>query len=182
VPAKTHKMTGTEACPTFLHFLWGYMDDQVRITLSVLDRLIDHEPEVRQEPPSSRAKGLRQMKQAVLRDLEWLLNTRRFADELSPDWKELNMSVAAYGLPDFTHAGVKSPADKNRLRRAIESIIIAFEPRLENVTVILEPSEDANRVLKFRIDGRLKVDPAPEPVTFDSTMQIGRGEYTLKEK
>ncbi len=159
-----------------------YLEDQVRITLSVLDRLIDREPELRQEAPASRASGLRQMKQAVCRDLEWLLNTRRFADEIPPGCKELQTSVAAYGLPDFTHIGVRSPADKSRLRRAIESVIVTFEPRLENVSVSLEPSEDASRLLKFRIDARLKVDPAPEPVTFDTTMQIGRGEYTLKEK
>ncbi len=159
-----------------------YLDNQVRITLSVLDRLIDQEPEIRQEPPASRAGGLRQMKQAVCRDLEWLLNTRRFADEIPVDLKEVQMSVMAYGLPDFTHAGVKSPSDQNRLRRAIESVILAFEPRLLHVTVSVEPSEDISRVLKFRIDAHLKVDPAPEPVTFDSTMQIGRGEYTLKER
>jgi len=44
-------------------------DYEVRITPSVLDRLIDEEPEISREPPASRAKNLRQLKQSVRRDL-----------------------------------------------------------------------------------------------------------------
>ena len=32
----------------------------------------------------------------------------------------------------------------------------------------------------FRIDARLKVDPAPEPVSFDTLLQIGSGEFRVK--
>ena len=34
--------------------------------------------------------------------------------------------------------------------------------------------------MKFRIDARLKVDPAPEPVSFDTLLQIGSGEFRVK--
>ena len=53
------------------------IDEEIRINLSVLDRLVDFEPDVKTEPPASRSKALRQLKQALKRDLEWLLNTRR---------------------------------------------------------------------------------------------------------
>ena len=46
------------------------LDEELRITLSVLDRLVDFEPEASQEAPASRSKTLRQLKQAVRRDLE----------------------------------------------------------------------------------------------------------------
>jgi len=49
------------------------------ITLSVLDRLIDREPELSQEPGLSRAQSVRILRAAVRRDLESLLNTRRIA-------------------------------------------------------------------------------------------------------
>ncbi len=49
----------------------------VTVTLSVLDRLIDHEPEARWRLPSRRSQSVRVLKAAVQRDLEWLLNTRR---------------------------------------------------------------------------------------------------------
>jgi len=157
-------------------------DNEVRITPSVLDRLLDYEPELSREPPASRAKSLRQLKQSVKRDLEWLLNTRRYAEELSPELKELNESMAVYGLPDFTAASVKSPSDQKMMRRSLENAIRVFEPRLEDLIVTLEPMDGIERVMRFRIDARLKVEPAPEPVTFDTVLQLGSGQIIVQEK
>lgn len=157
-------------------------DNEVRITPSVLDRLLDYEPEKSRESLQSRAKSLRDLKQCVKRDLEWLLNTRQSNTELPPDLKEVNSSVAAYGLPDFTAVGVKSTADQNRLRRAIEGALNTFEPRLEDVRVTVEPIQQGERVIHFRIDARLKVEPAPEPITFDTIMRPGSGECVVREE
>ena len=92
-------------------------DNEIRITPSVLDRLIDYEPELSQEPAASRARSLRELKQAVRRDLEFLLNTRQVAGGLPVGLKEVNKSVAAYGLPDFSNVNVNSPDEQMRLRR-----------------------------------------------------------------
>jgi type VI secretion system protein ImpF len=54
------------------------------VTLSVLDRLIDRDPKTRSEIPFTRAQSLRELKLALKRDLEWLLNTRKTIDP-SPD-------------------------------------------------------------------------------------------------
>jgi type VI secretion system protein ImpF len=155
-------------------------DNEVRITPSVLDRLIDYEPEKSREAVASRAKNLRQMKQALRRDLEWLLNTRQTAEDISSELAEVNRSLAIYGLPDFTTANIKNPADQTRLRRALESAISIFEPRLEDVTVTIDVMRDIDRVMRFRIDARLRVEPAPEPVTFDTMLQLGSGEYIVR--
>jgi type VI secretion system protein ImpF len=155
-------------------------DNDVRITPSVLDRLIDYEPEMSREAVSSRAKSLRQMKQSVRRDLEWLLNTRRMADDLPADLKEVANSLLAYGLPDFTAVNTKSPADQGRLRRALETAVTTFEPRLEDVSVTIVTMRDLERVLRFRIDARLRIDPAPEPVSFDTLLQLGSGQYVVQ--
>jgi type VI secretion system protein ImpF len=157
-------------------------DNEVRITPSVLDRLLDYEPELSREPPASRAKSLRQLKQALKRDLEWLLNTRHSADELPPELKELNASLAAYGLPDFTTASIKNAGDQKMMRRALENAIRIFEPRLEDLVVTLEPLDGIERVMRFRIDARLKVEPVPEPVTFDTVLQLGSGQIIVQEK
>src|SRR6266545_3142344 len=98
-------------------------EEEVRITPSVLDRLIDYEPEVTQEPLASRSKNLRQLKQSVKRDLEWLLNTRQVAGGLPPGLRELNRSVAAYGLPDFTVISIRNEDDQELMRRAITTAI-----------------------------------------------------------
>jgi type VI secretion system protein ImpF len=155
-------------------------DNEVRVTPSVLDRLLDFEPELTREPMASRAKSLRQLKLAVRRDLEWLLNTRRVATEIPADLKEVSRSVANYGLPDFSGLSIESPAEQKRMRREIQETIATFEARLENVVVTLEPKRDTERALRFRIDARLKIEPAPEPVTFDTVLQLGSGQYEIR--
>lgn len=155
-------------------------DNEVRVTPSVIDRLIDYEPEVSREALASRAKSLRQFKESVKRDLEWLLNTRRTPDEATDELGEASRTLLLYGLPDFSSMSIKSPSDQKELRRSLEDAIRMFEPRLEDVVVTLEPLRENERVMRFRIDAQLRVEPAPEPVTFDTLFQIGDGRYIVQ--
>lgn len=155
-------------------------DNEVRVTTSVLDRLIDYEPEVSRESIASRSKNLRQLKQSVRRDLEWLLNTRQRAGGLPDELKETCDSVAMFGLPDFTARSIDSADDQKYIKHEIEEAVRRFEQRLEGVVVSVEPANATDRVLRFRIDGRLKIDPAPEPITFDTVLQLGSGEYEVR--
>ena len=157
-------------------------DDEIRITPSVLDRLIDYEPELSQEAPASRVKNLRQLKQGVKRDLEWLLNTRRTALEVPPDLKEVNNSLAVYGLPDFAALNVKSPSDQALIRRELETVLHLFEPRLEHIQISIEPLHENERALHFRIDAQLKIEPVSEPITFDTVLRLDNGRYLVKEE
>src|SRR5205085_12148684 len=104
----------------------------VGVTIAVLGRLRDYEPEITREPVASRAKSLRQLKQSVRRDLEWLLNTRQTVGGAPPDLKELSNSLAAYGLPDFSNLSTESADDQKRMQREIEDAVRIFEPRLED--------------------------------------------------
>ena len=157
-------------------------DNEVRITPSVFDRLLDFEPEMTSESPKSRLRSLRELKQSVRRDLEWLLNTRRSPEEVPEDLEEVNKSVAVYGLPDFTGISAKSEAEQKKLVHALETAIKIFEPRFIDVKVTLEPPNNVERVLHFRIEARLLVDPVPEPVVFDTVLQLGSGAYMVQEK
>ena len=155
-------------------------DNEVRVQASVLDRLIDYEPEISREPVASRSKNLRLLKQSVRRDLEWLLNTRQLATGVPPELKEVNDSVIAFGLPDFTALSIDNADDQKLIKREIEEAVRRFEQRLESVVVSIEPVQPTERVLRFRIDARLKIDPAPEPITFDTVLQLGSGEYQVR--
>lgn len=155
-------------------------DNELRVVTSVLDRLLDYEPEISREAMASRSKSLRELKQSVRRDLEWLLNTRQVAGGLPPELKELNDSVAAFGLPDFTALNIDSADDQKSIKREIEDAVRRFEQRLEGVVVAIEPVRATERTLRFRIDARLKIDPAPEPITFDTVLQLGSGEYQVR--
>jgi type VI secretion system protein ImpF len=155
------------------------IDEEIRINLSVLDRLVDFEPETTAEVPPSRSKALRQVKQALRRDLEWLLNTRRVL-EVPEELPLLADSLLAYGLPDFTNLTVKSAGDQHDLTHAIEVTLKRFEPRLADIVVSVANASLLERAFRFRIEARLRIDPVPEPISFDTTLQLGSGNFAVK--
>jgi type VI secretion system protein ImpF len=149
---------------------------ETTITISVLDRLIDMEPDNRLENPLSRAQSVRLLKNSVRRDLEWLLNTRRIADPPDDGLKEVNKSTYAYGLPDLSAISVGSSGDRNRLVRQMVAAINLFEPRLANVRVVLVETPDAGKKdVRMRIEAMLRMDPVPEPISFDSVIELKSG-------
>jgi type VI secretion system protein ImpF len=150
------------------------------VALSVLDRLIDNDPTQSAEAPLTRAQSLRALKGALKRDLEWLLNTRRTIDPAPDSARETVRSVYHYGFADISSKSVLSTQDQNDLVREMESAIAIFEPRLKRVKVRMEPLTDRSPGLHFVIDGLLNVDPAPEPVRFDTVLDIGRGQYEVR--
>jgi type VI secretion system protein ImpF len=150
------------------------------ITISVLDRLIDLEPESRAENFLSRSQSLRLVRAAVRRDVEWLLNSRRIADPPDENLKEVNKSAYVYGLPDLSSLTMASAADRSRLIRHILSTINLFEPRLSNVRLVLIETEDPSKKdVRLRIEAMLKLDPVPEPISFDSVIELKSGNCHL---
>ena len=157
-------------------------DLEIRVTPSVLDRLIDESPEVSTEAPKSRAASLADLKRSIRRDLEWLLNTRCFIDLEASELEEAKASVAFYGLPDITSISAKSPDEQRRLSRAVEHALKTFEPRFMDLKVTLAPPTHTERQLQFHIEASLDIEPAPEPIAFDTVMKIGSGEFSVNER
>jgi type VI secretion system protein ImpF len=148
----------------------------VTVTLSVLDRLIDDEPNSSVEAPLSRSESVRRLKKWVRRDLEWLLNTRRNFQEPDESLKEINHSLYVYGLPDFSTYTMASSADQTKLLRHLLTAIKLFEPRLANVRLVpLENPTVGLQRFRLRIEGMLLMDPAPEPVSFDTVIELRSG-------
>ncbi len=148
------------------------------LTASILDRLIDNEPGISNEPVQFRLMDLRQIRSMVIRDLENLLNTRRIIYPPSPEFVELNRSIMVYGLSDFTAQSPKNPATRRQLRQDIEKTIALFEPRLRNVKVQIEGDQEI-RSVSFRINAILVIEPESEPIQFDTYFDINRGEYVI---
>jgi type VI secretion system protein ImpF len=157
-------------------------DHEIRITPSILDRLLDFEPQMSTEPPRSQAQSLAELKRSVKRDLEWLLNTRQNGIEIPETLEELNESLAIYGLPDLTSLSVRNLNEQNRLSKSIENALRTFEPRFINVKVTFEPIDNTDRQLRFRIEAHLDIEPVPEPISFDTVLQVGSGEFAIREK
>ena len=157
-------------------------ESDVRITPSIIDRLLDFEPKISTEAPKTHSKSLRELKLSVRRDLEWLLNTRHTAEKVPEGLQEVNKSLALFGLPDFTGLSSKNFDDRNNLISSIENALRIFEPRFMNVKVLLLETDEVQRGMKFQIQATLKVEPTPEPVVFDTILQVGSGEFQVKEK
>ena len=156
-------------------------DADIAVTPSLIDRLIDLEPANSTDPPSTRSQSVRQLKMALRRDLEWLLNTRRIPDEAPQAYDLVSHSLYNYGLPDVTSLALNSPRDKKQLLRTIEQTLADFEPRLTEVRVrTVDDGNSAPRVLRFQIEGLLKMDPAPEQIFFDTLLQLSTGDCQVK--
>jgi type VI secretion system protein ImpF len=156
----------------------GHLEPELIVTQSVLDRLVDDEPKTNSDPAVTYMQSVRQFKALIKRDLEWLLNTRQTPLPAPEEFQETSRSLFNYGLPDIAAMVVHSSADRNRLLRMIEDAIRRYEPRIANARVVLDSVP--GRTLRFRIEGMMRVDPAPEQVSFDTVLELTSGEYEVK--
>ena len=85
---------------------------------------------------------------------------------------EIDESVVGYGIPDFSITSIQGGSWRTTVCRQIEAAIRRFEPRLSMVRVTLpERGDRLDRSARFRIDALLSADPAPEPVSFDTSLE-----------
>jgi len=157
-------------------------NDQLLVP-SLLDRLLDDEPDVSVELPKQRAQKLKELKQSVKRDLEYLLNTRVSLRFYPEDFKNVETSVLNFGIPDFSGVAMGSRKQQEMLRERVEAAVTRFETRFKEVHVelVVDPDHLLQRSIRFRIDGILHAEPAPEPVVFDSILSPVVGEFVVQE-
>ncbi len=124
--------------------------------LSVFDRLIDDAPEVAQEIEQSRSSLYNQVRDALKRDLEAILNSRRRFLSPPGHLQYLNNSLMNYGLTDFTNESVKSPEFQQHFHDHVVDVLTRLEPRLSNVELkMLDAKDQFDRSLRFRIQGTM---------------------------
>lgn len=161
------------------------------VQFSVFDRLLLGESD-RLEAGESDIGRLREF---ILRDLRWLLNTRRSPTAISDRYPLLQESVLAYGFVDLLSLGRDSPQVRTRLREPkdatlawptgapqIEDTLTLFEPRLTNLRVS-EPTAPvgARHQLRFVISASLRADPVPIQLSFDTVIDKLKGEVGVEE-
>jgi type VI secretion system protein ImpF len=92
----------------------------------------------------------------------------------------LQKSLFNYGLPDFSAYSLTSSTDRSRVTDHIEDTIAQFEPRLRDVRVaLIAPESGDTRILRFKIEALLVMDPAPEQIFFDGVRDPGSGEFQI---
>jgi type VI secretion system protein ImpF len=139
--------------------------NQERLQPSLLDRLMDDEPEQKQESRERRVLSLRKLRQGVLRDLSWLMNATNQNGRLDSErFPEVARSVVNYGMPDlagFTAASLDIPT----LERMVKEVILRFEPRILahtlKVRAIADLQQMSHNTIGFNIEGELWAQPVP---------------------
>jgi type VI secretion system protein ImpF len=152
-----------------------------RAAAPLLDRLMDAQPEQARDRPLAPASTVAQLRNAVRRDVEALLNARRPWRSVPDRFAALRVSPLGYGIPDFTAGAFNDKLQQESLRAEIETTIRRFEPRLAHVQVELtdEPSP-LTATLTLRISALLRVDPEPEHVVFDTMLDTTTADVVLR--
>ncbi len=146
-----------------------------RLQPSLLDRLTDDAPNQKRESFDRQTLSLQQVRQAVLRDLGWLLNTTNLGaiDDISA-YPLAVKSTLNFGIPGF--AGMIEVGSRlDSLERQLAEAIIAYEPRILSETLRVRTramTNEANPSLVFEIEGELWAQPVPVPLYLETAIEI----------
>ena len=147
-----------------------------RLQPSLLDRLTDLNPSAKRDGPDQQVLSFAQLRQAVLRDVAWLLNTTNLEsiDELS-EAPRAAQSTLNYGIPGL--AGLlESGSRVHALEEELATAIRTFEPRIRAETVQVRArgsSEDGGSpALLFEIEGELWARPVPLQLFLETKIEV----------
>jgi type VI secretion system protein ImpF len=157
-------------------------DRSPRAQLPLLDRLLDADPQAPETQATSAHEALAQLRAAVLRDLQALLNARRRRVPLPAELTELPSSLLGYGIPDPASGAYLVPEMRAALAAEVENTIRIFEPRLTRVTVSLRSDDPGlSSMLRLKVDGVLRAEPVPEPVSFETLLEPVSRDVIVRE-
>ncbi|MFH1350718.1 MAG: type VI secretion system baseplate subunit TssE [Pseudomonadota bacterium] len=151
-----------------------------QVRASLIDRLVDLDPRSEGEARPLRTLTREELRESLRRDLNWLLNTRTSLPGHLVDDREL--TVIEYGIPDFGSYSPQNPDHQALLAKRITRSLSAFEPRLKNVRLIVEPEMPDENALRIRIDAEMVVDQVREPVSFETVFQTKNGTWEVHER
>lgn len=161
------------------------LTDVQRLQPCLLDRLTDTEPDKAVESRDRRVFTISQVRQAVLRDLSWLLNTSvRVENEDLVGFPLVASSVLNYGLPDLCGVSTRaySPAE---LERMLREAIRRFEPRIlpESLRVrVVEVDTNGRASIGFEVSAELWATPMPDPLFFRTELDLDTGQCRLEDR
>lgn len=163
------------------------LTNRERLQPSLLERLTDHDPRNPSESRDQRVLSISALRDSVLRDLEWLLNTEYLAAlvDLSP-YPQVGNSVLNFGRVALSgKAGSALPM--NVVREQLRRSILRFEPRILPDTLEVrayyrgDEDEVGNR-LEFQIRGQLWAQPLPLSLFLRTQVDLETGFVSLFEE
>jgi len=143
---------------------------RARINASLLDKLIDDNPDQKNVVENYRGINLTQLRRNVARDLENLLNSKVQWNTWPDCYTELDNSLANYGMTDFSSMPVGSMEGRKMLCEKVAQTIKRFEPRFAEVYVeTVDNDQPIDQILSLRINALLHDDS--EVISFDSEVE-----------
>jgi type VI secretion system protein ImpF len=158
---------------------------QEKLQPSLLDRLVDDEPHLKQESRDKRVLSMKRLRDAVLRDIAWLMNTACFyPPETLQQCPFVSRSVLNFGFIDLTGkmaSGVNGPEIERQLRQTLWN----FEPRLvrETLKVVVRTQDKTmcRNAVTITIEGDLWAEPVPLRIYMKTDVDLESGEIQVIE-
>ncbi|NOR63325.1 MAG: type VI secretion system baseplate subunit TssE [Rhodobacteraceae bacterium] len=158
------------------------LGDSERLQPSLLDRLTDNNPGEVKESARDQIIDIRQLRDIVLRDLGWLLNTVNQEGDVDEEtFPFAAASTLNYGITDI--AGKKAAeARPYELERMIHKAIERFEPRIVQGSLEVRLSttvEGTHSRILFNIHAEIWAQPVPVEVFMRTELDLASGDMSV---
>lgn len=158
------------------------ISDRERLQPSLLDRLTDRSPGELKDTAAERYIDVRRLREIILRDLSWLLNTSNNEAEIDPELFPLAAkSTVNYGISDIAGRKVGT-TDPRKLESAIREAIYTFEPRIIPGTLEVRAVRDKDQrqsQLVLDIRGELWATPVPLELYLRTRLDVADGDIVI---
>jgi type VI secretion system protein ImpF len=170
-----------------------------RLQPALIDRLSNVPPGDQPDPPERRSLDRRAFREAVLRDLRWLLNCTRPPAETpsSADWPgrppaidwsgraQARRSVINFGMPVLS-GETASTLDPTALAAAVRRAILDFEPRIapQSLKVEVQATDmqmQHHNVIGMVISGMVWAQPQPLEMNLRTQMHLETGQVDIED-
>ena len=157
-----------------------------RLQPALLDRLTDFNPQSQVESDDTRMMNKSQIREAVLRDLSWLLNSvQPLSKAVAAQYPQAADSVLNYGLPAMS-GQLASRIDVSLLERTIKQAILRFEPRVMEDSLEVKALEassvlDTHNVIEFEIHGFMWAQPVPLELLLRTQVDLEAGQVEVRD-
>lgn len=155
-----------------------------RLQPSLLDRLTDDEPHTQTESRDKRVLSMHKLRQLVLRDVSWLLNTDSMVSVTDlTDYPEVAKSVLNYGIKNLAGSTVAGNS-LTEIEKGLKQAITLFEPRILPNTLVIRvfSSEKMNhQAMSFDIEANLWAQPLPLHLYLRTEINKITGDVSLQD-
>lgn len=151
----------------------------------LLDRLTNHRSDIAPGLDVRHAPSNTQLRNAILRDLGWLLNSTNLeATDNLDAYSHVRRSVVNFGARAFAGARLRE-INPTAVGSAIREAIVLFEPRIqaESLEVRCVPASSSvsrHNALSLEISGQLSANQPPEAFHWHLELDLESGRFTLR--